>query len=113
MSQSRRTVIQAAGAGLLTQLAAGEAHAQGEAKAAGDFWSAEYSANKGDVKLAMYRKRAGAPKAGEPPLPVLFLVHGSSVSAESTFRLTGAGQGRILDDGRVRALGLRRVDHGP
>jgi alpha-beta hydrolase superfamily lysophospholipase len=93
MSQSRRTVIQAAGAGLLTQLAAGDAHAQGEAKAAGDFWSADYWANKGDVKLAMYRKRVGAPKAGEPPLPVLFLVHGSSISAKSTFDLTVPGKG--------------------
>src|SRR5262252_8990936 len=93
MSQSRRTVIQAAGAGLLTQLAAGEAHAQGDAKAAGDFWTAEYWANKGDVKLAMYRKRVGAPKAGEAPLPVLFLVHGSSISAKSTFDLTVPGKG--------------------
>jgi hypothetical protein len=93
MSQSRRTVIQAAGAGLLTQLAADEAHAQGEAKAAGEFWSADYSANKGDVKLAMYRKRVGAPKPGEPPLAVLFLVHGSSISANPTFDLTVPGKG--------------------
>ena len=84
MSQSRRTVIQAAGAGIITQLAAGEAHAQGEAKAEGELWSGEYWANKGDVKLAMYRKRVGAPKPGEQPLPVFFLVHGSSISAKST-----------------------------
>src|SRR5215468_1107348 len=93
MEQTRRTVMQAVGAGVLTQLAASEAHAQGEAKAAGEFWSAEYSANKGDVKLAMYRKRAGAPKAGEPPLPVLFLVHGSSISAKPTMDLTVPGRG--------------------
>jgi alpha-beta hydrolase superfamily lysophospholipase len=93
MSQSRRTVIQAAGAGLLTQLATSETNAQGGTKAAGDFWSADYWANKGDVKLAMYRKRVGAPKAGEPPLPVLFLVHGSSISAKSTFDLTVPGKG--------------------
>jgi alpha-beta hydrolase superfamily lysophospholipase len=93
MTQSRRTVLQGIGAGALTQLATSEAHAQGEAKAAGEFWSAEYSAAKGDVKLAMYRKRAGAPKAGEPPLPVLFLVHGSSISAKPTFDLTVPGKG--------------------
>ena len=93
MDQSRRTVMQAVGAGLLTQLATSEAHAQGEAKAAGEFWSADYRAAKGDVKLAMYRKRAGAPKAGEAPLPVLFLVHGSSISAKPTFDLTVPGKG--------------------
>jgi len=94
MTQSRRTVIQAAGAGLLTQLAAGEAQAQGEAKAEGEgFWRGEYWAAKGDVKLAMYRKRVSAPKAGEPPLPVLFLVHGSSISAGPSFDLTVPGRG--------------------
>ena len=70
MSQSRRTVMQAVGAGVLTQIAAGEARAQGAAQAQAELWSGEYWANKGDVKLAMYRKRVGAPKAGEPPLPV-------------------------------------------
>jgi alpha-beta hydrolase superfamily lysophospholipase len=93
MSQSRRTVMQAVGAGVLTQLAAGDAQAQGEAKAQAELWSADYWASKGDVKLAMYRKRAGAPKAGEPSLPVLFLVHGSSISAKSTFDLTVPGKG--------------------
>src|SRR5262249_44045903 len=93
MTQSRRTVIQAAGAGLVAQLAAGEAHAQGEAQAQGDIWRGEYWANKGDVKLALYRKRASAPKAGEPPLPVLFLVHGSSISAGPSMDLTVPGRG--------------------
>src|ERR1043165_9306163 len=93
MTQSRRTVLQGIGAGALTQLATSEAHAQGEAKAAGEFWSADYSATKGDVKLAMYRKRVGAPKPGESPLPVLFLVHGSSISAKPTFDLTVPGKG--------------------
>jgi alpha-beta hydrolase superfamily lysophospholipase len=93
MTQSRRTVIQAAGAGLLTQLAAGEAHAQGAAHAQGDVWRGEYWANKGDVKLAMYRKRVSAPKPGEPALPVLFLVHGSSISAGPSFDLTVPGRG--------------------
>jgi alpha-beta hydrolase superfamily lysophospholipase len=56
------------------------------------FWSAEYTAKKGDVSLAMYRKRAAAPKAGETPLPVLFLVHGSSLSGKSTYDLAVPGQ---------------------
>jgi len=93
MDQSRRTVMQAAGAGLLTQLAAGEARAQGEAKAEAELWRGEYWASKGDVKLAMYRKRVGAPKPGDQPLPVLFLVHGSSISAGPSFDLTVPGRG--------------------
>ena len=93
MSQSRRTVIQAAGAGLVAQLAAGEGHAQGAAQAQGEIWRGEYWANKGGVKLAMYRKRASAPKAGEPPLPVLLLVHGSSISAGPSMDLTVPGRG--------------------
>ena len=46
-------------------------------------WSKEYWAQKGDVKLYMFRKRVGAPQAGKPGLPVLFLVHGSSISSTS------------------------------
>lgn len=44
-------------------------------------WSHEYWAQRGDVKLYMFRKRMRAPKPGEKPLPVLFLVHGSSISS--------------------------------
>ena len=45
-----------------------------------DIWSQEYWAKKGDVPLFMFRKRLGAPSPGETPRPVLFLVHGSSVT---------------------------------
>src|SRR6185437_842836 len=47
-----------------------------------------YWAKKGDVSLYLYRKRRSAPKPGEKPLPVLFLVHGSSISGRPTFDLT-------------------------
>src|SRR5215472_2304082 len=56
-------------------------------------WSAEYTAEKGPVKLAMFRKRANAPKAGETALPVLFLVHGSSISSRPSFDRTVPGRG--------------------
>src|SRR5438128_1944168 len=59
----------------------------------GAIWSAEYWAKKGDVALNLWRKRVGAPKAGEPPLPLLFLVHGSSNSARSSYDLTVPGKG--------------------
>lgn len=56
-------------------------------------WSREYSAQKGDVKLYLFRKRREAPAAGERPRPVLFLVHGSSNSGRSSFDLDVPGHG--------------------
>jgi pimeloyl-ACP methyl ester carboxylesterase len=60
-------------------------------------WSREYTATKsgktGEVSLAMFRKRHAAPKPREAPLPVLFLVHGSSISSRNSFDLTVPGQG--------------------
>jgi pimeloyl-ACP methyl ester carboxylesterase len=79
----RRTVLKGlgVGAGLISNLA-GTAQAQTAPAAANDggIWSAEYWAKKGDVPLYVFRKRLGAPKTGEPPRPVLFMVHGSSVT---------------------------------
>src|SRR3954452_4889860 len=48
---------------------------------------ADYEVKKGEVSLAVYRKRL-RPAAGEAPRPVLFLVHGSSNSGLSSFDLT-------------------------
>jgi pimeloyl-ACP methyl ester carboxylesterase len=56
-------------------------------------WSGEYWAKKGDVSLYLYRKRFGAPTPGEAARPVLFLVHGSSISSRPTFDLTVPGRG--------------------
>ena len=69
------------------------------AAAAESFWTARYTAKKGDVTLAMYRKRLHAPHPGGPKLPVLFLVHGSSVSALPSFDLTvpGAGEYSLMN----------------
>src|SRR3982750_4432739 len=47
----------------------------------------DYTVKKGEVSLAVYRKRMPA-NAGEAARPVLFLVHGSSNSALSSFDLT-------------------------
>jgi pimeloyl-ACP methyl ester carboxylesterase len=67
--------------------------------AADSFWTAHYQARKGDVTLALYRKRLHAPRPNEPKLPVLFLVHGSSVSALPSFDLTvpGAGEYSLMN----------------
>src|ERR1700688_1823915 len=82
-SLGRRPVIKGAGLGLVAGGLAPTLPAQTAAAAAegGDIWSGEYWAKKGDVPLWMFRKRVGAPKAGEPSKPVLFFVHGSSVTS--------------------------------
>ncbi len=94
---ARRTIIKGAGLGLGAGLVSTLTHAQettgAAAQAAGEIWSREYSAKKGDVTLSLWRKRIGAPKPGEPPLPVLFLVHGSSNSARTSYDLTVPGRG--------------------
>jgi len=91
---SRRTLIKLAGAGLAADALAGVAPTAAMANAApAKVWSAEYKAKKGDVSLYMYRKRLGAPKKGEPARPVLFLVHGSSISSRPTFDLSVPGKG--------------------
>jgi alpha-beta hydrolase superfamily lysophospholipase len=91
---ARRTVLMSAGlgigAGLVSSVAT--AQAEGTAAAAGaEIWSHEYWAQKGGVKLNLWRKRVGAPKAGDKPLPVLFLVHGSSNSTRTSFDLKVPG----------------------
>lgn len=92
---SRRTMLVGAGVGLgaLADGARRPLLAQADRASASPMWSAEYTAKKGDVSLALYRKRIGVPKAGERPRPVLFLVHGSSVSAKPSFDLTVPGNG--------------------
>jgi pimeloyl-ACP methyl ester carboxylesterase len=82
---SRRAML--AGAALGGTLAAQNAAAEEP------IWSAEYWAEKGPVKLYLYRKRVGAPRAGAAPLPVLFMVHGSSNSSRPSFDLTVPGKG--------------------
>jgi pimeloyl-ACP methyl ester carboxylesterase len=80
---ARRTVIKGAGLGLAATVAGGLAAqaANAEPSEAAEIWSSEYWARKGDVPLWMFRKRLSAPVVGEPPLPVLFFVHGSSVTS--------------------------------
>src|SRR5271154_2765149 len=90
---ARRRLIAGAGLGLGTGLVSSLAPVELAAAqtAPADIWSSEYWAHKGDVKLNLWRKRLGAPKPGEPPLPVLFLVHGSSLSARSSYDLAVPG----------------------
>jgi pimeloyl-ACP methyl ester carboxylesterase len=57
------------------------------------FWTREYWAQKGDVRLYLFRKRREAPRENASPLPIFFLVHGSSISGRSTFDLDARSKG--------------------
>jgi hypothetical protein len=90
---ARRSLLKGAGLGLAA--VAGVTPAQAAEPAAtegGEIWSHEYWAKKGDIPLWMFRKRIGEPKPGEPARPILFFVHGSSVTSR-TFDLNVPGHG--------------------
>lgn len=84
---SRRAVL--AAAALVSTAAATSASAE-------PIRVSEYTAKKGDVTLVLYRKVLN-PRKGKAP--VLFLVHGSSVSALPSFDLTvpGAGEYSLMN----------------
>ncbi len=86
----RRSLLMGAGIGVGAGLLASVAPAAAETA---QVWSAEYWAQKGSVKLNLWRKRSGAPIVGEAPRPVVFLVHGSSNSARSSYDLNVPGKG--------------------
>jgi alpha-beta hydrolase superfamily lysophospholipase len=90
-SMVRRTLLKSAGLGLGACALGMPVLAQSQNPE--EIWSAEYWADKGSVKLNLWRKRLGAPRPGETPKPVLFLVHGSSNSARSSYDLSIPGKG--------------------
>jgi pimeloyl-ACP methyl ester carboxylesterase len=111
---TRRDIVRAAGVGIGAALAAGPSFAA--ASAAPDdatLWSHDYWAKKGDVSLYLYRKRLNAPKPSEKPLPVLFLVHGSSISGRPTFDLTvpGAGEYSMMNVFARAGFDVWTMDH--
>jgi alpha-beta hydrolase superfamily lysophospholipase len=104
------------GAALVSGPAPRNALASGSAaqqSSASQLWSKEYWAKKGDVSLYLFRKRMGAPEAGKPPLPVLFLVHGSSISSRSSFDLTVPGRGEysVMNTFAAYGFDVWTMDH--
>lgn len=83
---TRRHVLTSATLGLAAGLSAAQSYNT-------NLWTHQYWAKKGDVSLYMFRKRRDAPQPGQAPLPVLFLVHGSSISSRPSFDLTVPGHG--------------------
>ena len=56
-------------------------------------WSAEYWARKGNVRSTCGASASAPRSRAKPPLPVLFLVHGSSNSTRSSYDLAVPGKG--------------------
>jgi alpha-beta hydrolase superfamily lysophospholipase len=79
-------------AGTAAALTSASASAAEPELRSGTAWAVKWRDNK-KIWLAMYRKRLGAPQPGEAPRPVLFLVHGSSSGAKSSFDLSVPGRG--------------------
>src|SRR3984885_8284261 len=78
----------------------------------GEIWSSEYWAKKGDVPLWMFRKRVGAPKAGEPSKPVLFFVHGSSVTSRCyDIHVPGHGEYSVMNEFARYGFDCWTMDH--
>ena len=108
---ARRAVIKGAGLGLMAGALADALPAKAAADG-GEIWSNEYWAKKGDVPLWMFRKRLGAPKAGEPPRPVLFFVHGSSVTSRVfDLNVPGKGEYSVMNEFARYGFDCWTMDH--
>src|SRR3981081_3735090 len=111
---ARRAVIKGAGLGLVAGTLAGAMPTQGASAAGveGEIWSSEYWAKKGDIPLWMYRKRLGAPKAGEPSRPVLFFVHGSSGTSRGfDLHVPGHGENFVMNEFARYGFDCWTMDH--
>jgi pimeloyl-ACP methyl ester carboxylesterase len=110
LSISRRSAL--TGAAAIGATLAADASAAAET-----IWFGEYGAvkqrNGADINLAMYRKRLGAPQPGEPARPILFMVHGSSTSARSSFdlRVPGHDDYSLMDAFARYGFDVWTLDH--
>src|SRR5579863_5264021 len=111
-SLGRRSLMKGAGFGLVAGGLAATLPAQSASAAEGEIWSSEYWTKKGDVPLWMFRKRVGAPKAGEPSKPVLFLVHGSSVTSRAfDLNVPGHGEYSVMNAFARYGFDVWTMDH--
>ena len=114
----RRTVLTSSlglgAAGLVSSIASAQGQSMTTASASGNIWSQEYWAQKGNIKLNLWRKRVGAPRAGEQPKPILFLVHGSSNSTRSSYDLImppGKGEYSLMNVMAREGYDVWTMDH--
>jgi alpha-beta hydrolase superfamily lysophospholipase len=118
---ARRSVIRGVGIGIGAGLVAPLVTATSSVAAEGgsapaalaEIHSSEYWAKKGDVSLYLYRKRVDQSTPSKPSLPVLFLVHGSSISARPAFDLVVPGRGEysLMDTFARYGFDVWTMDH--
>ena len=109
---ARRTVFKGAGLGLVAGSIAAALPTSAAASDGGEIWRSEYWARKGDVPLWMYRKRLGAPRAGEAAKPVVFFVHGSSLTSRMfDFKVPGKGEYSAMDEFARYGFDCWTMDH--
>jgi len=109
---ARRDVIKGAGLGLIAGTFADAVPAQAAPVEGSEIWSSEYWAKKGDVPLWMYRKRLGAPRPGEPAKPVVFFVHGSSVTSRVfDLKVPGKGEYSVMNEFARYGFDCWTMDH--
>src|SRR5882757_10762253 len=112
---ARRTVLKGLGVGGLGLGVATAVPAQAAtaiASEGGEIWSSEYWTKKGDIPLWMFRKRIGAPKAGEPARPVVFFVHGSSVTSRVfDLNVPGKGEYSVMNEFARYGFDCWTMDH--
>jgi alpha-beta hydrolase superfamily lysophospholipase len=104
MKPTRRTLLAGAALGMASELSAATS-----AEIAGKEYWAKKSTKGGDVSLYLFRKR----KAGAQSLPVLFLVHGSSISSRPSFDLTVPGHGEysLMNTFAAAGFDVWTMDH--
>ena len=112
---ARRTVIKGAGLGLVAGGIAAASPSQGATAVpteGSEIWSSEYWTRKGDIPLWMFRKRIGAPKAGESARPVVFFVHGSSVTSRVfDLNVPGKGEYSVMNEFARYGFDCWTMDH--
>ena len=97
-SPNRREILSTIG--IAAAVAAAPSFAAAAAtESGGEFWNKQYTAKKGAVNLALYRRRMKAPAPGDKPLPVVVMVHGSSLSGMPSWDLhvPGAGEYSVMN----------------
>lgn len=84
-----------------------------EQEAGGDIVAEEHWAKRGDIDLYLYRKFSPSARADNPDRPVLFLVHGSSFSARTTYDLDVPAKGEYSTMNVFASLGydVWTLDH--
>ena len=112
---ARRTVLRGLGVGGLGLGVAAAMPAQAATAVpseGGEIWSNEYWTKKRDIPLWMFRKRIGAPKPGEPARPVVFFVHGSSVTSRVfDLNVPGKGEYSVMNEFARYGFDCWTMDH--